>query len=179
MKPKVISEKVVYKSPLTKVISGKVKLSNGNIVEWDWIDNADGVAVLPVDKDGNVYLVKEWRAAWKKDVIQITAGSCVTEDEKIRIEQVHNELREEIGMDAKKVEKLISGYASGRINYQIHVYLATDLFPSKKDPDQDEILEVIKMPFKEAYDLFVSGKEKTTSYTLLAFLLADRYLQLP
>lgn len=176
MKPKVISEKIVYKSFLTKVIATKVRLSNGSKVDWEYIDHPDGVAVLPVDKDSNVYLVKEWRAAWKQDVIQIPAGTCISKTEQGRVNQVHNELREEIGQDARTIKKLIFYYGSGKINYVPHVYLATDLFPSQKDPDQDEILEIIKMPFDEAYEMFISGKEKTTSYTIIAFLMVKEKL---
>lgn len=177
MKPKVLSEKIVYQSPLTKVISAKVKLSTGKVVDWDYIDNANAVAVLPLDDDGNVYLCKEWRIAWKKYVLQIPAGTCTAEDEKGRIQQVHNELQEEIGMDARKITKLISYMTSARINYVPHVYLAQDLFPAKKAPDEDEILEVIKMPFDKAYEMFVSGKELTTSYTIIAFLMAKDRLR--
>lgn len=172
MKPKILSEKVVYQSPLTKVLAAKVKLSNGKEVEWDWIDNADAVCILPIDKEGNVYLCKEWRVAYKRDILQIPAGTCTAEDEAGRLAQIHNELREEIGMDAKKITKLISYITSARINYMPHIYLAEDLFPSTKDPDEDEILEVIKMPFDQAYDMFVSGKELTPSYTIVAFLMA-------
>lgn len=172
MKPKVLSEKVVYQSALTKVISAKVKLSNGKIVEWDYIDNANAVAVLPLDKDGNVYLCKEWRIAWKKYVLQIPAGTCTAEDEEGRIQQVHNELQEEIGMDAGKITKLGLYMTSARIKYVPHVYLAQDLFPSRRDPDEDEILDVIKMHFDKAYEMFISGKEFTPSYTLVAFLMA-------
>lgn len=176
MKPKVISEKTVYKSPLTKVIAAKVRLSNGNIVDWEYIDHADGVAVLPLDRDGNVYLCKEWRLAWSRELIQIPAGTCATDNEKVRIQQVHNELREEIGMDARKVEKLIAYYNSGKINYMPHIYLATDLFPSPKTSDESEIINIVKMPFNEAYEKFISGKEPTSGLTLIAFLMAKEKL---
>ncbi len=176
MKPKILSEKIVYQSSLTKIIATKVKMTNGKVVNWEYIDHANGVGVLPIDKDGNVYLCKEWRPAWKDYVLQIPAGTCIARDEKGRIKQVHNELREEIGMDTKKIEKLASFMVSGKINYMPHVYLANDLFPSYKDPDEDEVLEVIKIPFDKAYERFVSGKIPTTSYTLIAFLMAKEKL---
>ena len=84
----------------------------------------------------------------------------------------NNELREEISMDSDNIEKLISVLLAARVKSKIDIYLARDLFPSKKDPDEDEILEIIKMPFDEAYEMFVSGREPTTSYTLVAFLMA-------
>src|SRR3989338_4823065 len=107
-KPKIIEEKVLYKSGLSEVISAKVKLPNGKIVEWDYFGNADVVVILPLDKEGNVYLCKEWRPAWRKDILQLPAGHCLSKTEKGRLKQAHNELREEIGMDAKKLTKLIS-----------------------------------------------------------------------
>lgn len=170
-KPKIISEKVLYKSNLSEVISAKVKLANGKIVEWDYFGNADVVAVLPVDHDGNVYLCKEWRPAWRQDVIQIPAGHCTAKTEAGRVKQAHNELREEIGMDTKKLKKLVSYATSARMNYLVHLYLAQDLFTSYKDPDEDEFIKVVKIPFKKAYQKFVKDWELTTSSTITALLL--------
>lgn len=79
-------------------------------------------------------------------------------------------------MDASKITKLASYLTAARINYIPHVYLAQELFPSTKDPDEDEIIEVIKMPFQRAYDLFISGEELTTSFTFVAFLMAKQKL---
>lgn len=171
-KPKILSEKVLYKSGLSEVIEAKVKLPTGKIVEWDYFGNLDVVAVLPIDSDGDVYLVKEWRPAWRKEIMQIPAGHCTAKTEAGRIKQVHNELREETGIDAKKISKLVSYAPSARMNYQVHLYLAQDLFPSYKDPDDDEFIEVIKMPFAKAYQMFVKDWHLTTSSTILALNMA-------
>lgn len=48
-KPEIIDEQVVYQSSLTRVLSAKIELPNGKSAEWDWIDNANSVAVLPID----------------------------------------------------------------------------------------------------------------------------------
>lgn len=175
-KPKIISEKILYESNLSEVISAKVKLANGKIVEWDYFGNADVVVILPLDKEGNVYLCKEWRPAFRKDFIQIPAGHCISKTEKGRLKQAHNELREEIGLDAKKLKKLISYAPSARMNYTVHVYLAEGLFPSYKDPDEDEFIEVIKMPFEKAYRMFVKDWHLTTGSTSMALLLAKDLL---
>lgn len=172
MKPKIISEKVLYKSKLSEVISAKVRLHTGKIVEWDYFGNADVVAVLPIDQDGNVYLVKEWRPAWRQEVVQIPAGHCTYKTELGRLKQAHNELREEIGMDAKKLKKIVKFATSARMNYTVHLYLAQDLFSSYKDPDVDEFIQVLKMPFKKAYKMFVEDWQLTTSSTIMALVLA-------
>lgn len=177
MKPKIISEKIVYQSGLTKVFMTEIELPGGKIVEWDWIDNSNVVAIIPIDEKGNIYLCKEWRPAWKADIIQIPAGGCNAEDEQGRLKQVHNELREEISMDARKIEKLITYYGGGRMNYVIHLYLAEGLFPSKKDPDEGEIIEVIKMPFDKAYERFIKNGEPTLGSTVIGLLMAKEKLR--
>lgn len=78
-----------------------------------------------------------------------------------------------------KIDSLITVMLAARTKAAVTIYLARDLYPSKKDPDPDEFVEVIKMPFEKAYKMFVSGKVPTTSYTIIAFLLADRYLRRP
>ena len=171
-KPKIIEEKVIYKSGLSEVISAKVKLPDGKIVEWDYFGNEDVVAILSIDKEGNVYFVKEWRPAFRKNIIQIPAGHCPFKTEKGRLKQAHNELREETGMGAKKLTKLISYAPSARMNYLLHLYLAEDLYPSYKDPDVDEIIEVVKIPFKKAYQMFVKKWQLTTGSTMIALLMA-------
>lgn len=176
MKPKVISEKVVYQGPSTKVHLAKVKLLSGKIVEWDHAHGSHVVAMLPIDSDNNVYLVKEWRIAWRAEILQIPAGGVDAEDEKGRLKQLHNELKEEIGMDAKKIERLASVMLAARTRSKIDIYLVRDLYKAKKDPDEDEILEIVKMPFDKAYEMFISGKVVTTSYTLVAFLMAREKL---
>jgi len=175
--PEIISEKVLYKSGLSSVISAKVKLANKKIVEWDYFGNADVVAVLPLDKDGYVYLCKEWRPAFRKDIIQIPAGHCIAKTEKGRLKQTHNELKEETGMDAKTITKLLVYAPSARMNYLLHLYLAQDLFPSPKDPDEDEFIEVVKMPFKKAYKMFVLDWQLTTGSTVMALVLAKELIR--
>ena len=88
------------------------------------------------------------------------------------MKQVHNELREETGMDAKKLTKLITYAPSARMNYKVHLFLAEDLFPSYKDPDEDELIEIVKMPFKKAYQMYVVENKLTTSSTIMALVLA-------
>lgn len=172
MKPKILEEKIVYKSGLSEVIVAKVKLFNNKIVEWDYFSNLDVVAILPLDKEENVYFCKEWRPAWRKDLIQIPAGHCQYKTEAGRVKQAHNELREEIGMDTKDLVKLVVYAPSARMNYKVHLYMAKGLFKAHKAPDEDEFITVVKMPFAKAYRIFVKEWKLTTSSTILALVLA-------
>jgi ADP-ribose pyrophosphatase len=178
MKPRIIGpEKIKHRSYRFLVKGAKLKFPNGNVANWEYIDHPDVVAILPIDKAGNVYLVREWRLPWKREVLSIPAGVCNGRTARAKLVQARNELREETGMDAKHIKKLTSFYAAASIRLNFNVYLATGLFPSFKEPDENEFIQVVKMPFAKAYKLFLTGKETTTSSTLIAFSLAKEILK--
>jgi hypothetical protein len=74
MKPKIISKETEYKCNWLTVKGFKVKLPTGKVVKWEVPTMADFVDIVPIDKKGNVYFVKEWRVAWEKDVLRIPTG---------------------------------------------------------------------------------------------------------
>jgi 8-oxo-dGTP pyrophosphatase MutT (NUDIX family) len=171
--PKILSRETKFKGQWLEVIGEKVQLSNGKIVEWETPVSNDVVFIVALDDKNNIYLSEEWRVAWEKDILTVPAGGVnnnVTEEE--RIQQARNELREEVGFDCKKIEKIGTFLASARTRRKYHLYLAKDLFESPKDKDPDEIIKVVKMPFSKALDLFLSGKRETTNCTMLSLLLA-------
>ena len=175
---KVHPAKVVYRGDNNYAVKkAKVDFGPHGAVQWNYTEFHDVVAVVAVDKKGLVYLAKEWRLAWNQEILQIPGGVCKSRTEKGRVQQVHNELREEIGIDAKKIRKLGQFYMSSRIRCMVHLYLATDLFEAKKKPDDFEFIEVVTMPFDRAYKRFVSGKNTSTGYTLAAFLLAKEKMR--
>lgn len=173
--PKVISKKVKYIGKWLNIVGVNV-LVDGKKHYWEYTDGGDGVSVVPVDGK-NVYLVKEYRVPLGRYITQIPAGGCYAKNERGRRAQARNELREEVGKDAGKIEKLATVISSGRSTTLFHVYLATGLFDSPKKADDGENVEVIKMPIRKAYKRFLSG-ELTPSYSLLGLGLAMRRLRI-
>lgn len=178
MKPKIISRKVNYKGLWLSIESKKIKLPTGKVVAWENIVTSDFVAVVALDEKKNIYLSKEWRSAWEKEILQIPAGECHFKTEKERLLQARNELREEIGFDAQKWQKLVSCPSDARRRAKVHLFLATKLFKSKKENEDSEIIKPVKMPFHKAYKLFLNGKKATTSYTILGMALAKEKLKI-
>jgi len=173
--PKVISKKVKYFGKWLNIVGVNV-LVDGKKHYWEYTDGGDGVSIVPVEGK-NVYLVKEYRVPLGRHIMQIPAGGCYAKNESGRVRQARNELREEVGKDAEKIEKLATVISSGRSTTLFHVYLATRLFDSPKEADDGENVEVIKMPLRKAYKMFVNG-ELTPSYSLLGLGLAMRRLRL-
>ncbi len=169
--PKILGEETVYKRGI-EVVMAKVDFGDGTVHDQEYRKLPDVVAIVPIDSENNVYLCKEWRTAHRKYVLQIPAGKCNEKTEDGRIRQAHNELREEVGLDARKLEKLYSGLFMASIQSNVSIYLARELFESKKNPDSDEKIEVVKIPFEEALNLFSTGKEETLSYSYLGLVLA-------
>lgn len=177
--PTILGEAIVYKSPRTQVKNIKLQFGNTQPVEWEYPQVPDGVNAVPLLPDNNVVFVREWRPAWKQPILQIPGGNCDSSNEESRILQIRKELQEEIGMDAKKLKKLTSYAIVAGIRKTVHLYLATGLFPftiQKGKKDEHEYLEVVTMSLGDALELFLSGREFTTSYTLVGLLLTERLI---
>lgn len=132
-------------------------------------------AVIPVDSDGNVYLVRQFRAPLEKVTLEIPAGKLDFKGED-RFECAKRELREETGYAAGKWTHLTDlATTPGFCDEIIGIYLAQDLIPGETDPDDDEFLNVVKMPLSEAVDLAMRG-EVPDSKTICGLLMADKLI---
>ena len=175
---KVISTKIDYDTEWIQIYKSKVELHNGKRVNWYTPRTGDFVVVVPI-QGTDVYLTKEWRIAWKKHLVIPPAGALGlrkrTEEQRVR--QARNELREEIGFDAKSIMRLGQFSLSSRINSRCFVYLARDLFRNKKARDEGEYIETVKMPFEKALESSLLGTLPTTSYTIAALAMAKRALE--
>ncbi len=163
-----------YQAHVFDVASVHVRLPNGRERSYDLIEHGDSVTILPVDADGNIYFVKQYRIGSNSDLLELPAG--VMDPGEDPLVSARRELREEIGMDAKEIKSLHGFYlAAGYSDEFNHVFLATGLFESPLDPDEDEFLNIEKIPINEVYqkalqDTFQDAK------TLAALLLARPYL---
>ena len=174
----ILEKKTLLKSGRLEVISAKAKLDNDNLVNFTYTKFPMTVSIVPVDENNNVYLCKEWRVAWNRHIIQLPAGVCENKKEEIDPStRAHKELVEEVGLKAKKLEKLATSGISANSNGIHHIFLATKLIKTERHLDENEIIEVIEMPVNEAYEMFLMG-ELTTGYTILGLSLAKEKLKI-
>ncbi|MBV9325073.1 MAG: NUDIX hydrolase [Chloroflexi bacterium] len=85
------------------------------------------VSVVPVDADGNVYLVRQWRYPWGRNSWEIPGGTC--EAGETPLDAAQRELGEEVGVRASDWEPLGTGYSSASVNAHWHTFLAHGLEP--------------------------------------------------
>ncbi len=118
------------------------------------------VAVVPIDDDNNVYLVRQWRYPWASNSWEIPSGGG--EGTETPREAAERELAEEVGLCASTWEPLGSGYSSASIKGRWHLYLARNLRPApagahtRDGAEQDLIAR--RVPLSDAVAAALDGR---------------------
>ncbi len=165
-----------YHGRVFDVYEEDVVLPNGRTSRLSRIDHGATITAVPVDAKGNLILLRQYRHAVGKYLIEIPAGNM--DKNETPEECALRELQEEIGYGAKRLVKLYEGYlVPGYCNEYMYFYLALDLYDSHKAADEDEIIEKFTVSFEEAFAMLGRG-EIEDSKTALGLCLAERYFKL-
>jgi len=146
-------------------------MENGRTTTREIIEHADCIAVIAIDNDDNILLVKQFRKSVDKELLEIPAGGIDPGEDPEAA--VRRELREEIGYFPRKVEELGGFYsAPGYCSEYLYLYLASDLTPSRLFADDTEGIEVVRVPLSQIPGLITSGSitDAKSIAGLLAFL---------
>ena len=147
------------------------KLPNGKLAKREVAMHVGASAVLPVDDEGYTYLVRQYRAPIGQVLLEIPAGKLDSVDED-RLLAARRELQEETGLTAENWEHLADIFTTpGFSNEKISLYLATGLKRGEAAPDEDEFLNVARMPLSEAVAAAARG-EIADGKTVCALLMA-------
>jgi 8-oxo-dGTP pyrophosphatase MutT (NUDIX family) len=158
-----------------KVRRDYLKTPNGDETKLEIIEHGGSVVLVPVDDDGNLLLVRQYRHAAKQDLLELPAGT--RHEEEPFEECAAREIREETGMEAGKLQKVGNFFlAPGYSTEFMAVFLATALSHNPLQADFDEFLQVEKISVKKATELFQSG-DILDAKSLAAWLLAKPYLE--
>lgn len=151
-----LSSKVVYSGRVVRLRVDDIKLPDGRQTSREVVEHGDCVAVIPLDADGNVLLVRQFRKPVEKDLLEIPAG-CIDPGEE-PVATVRREMREETGYLPRKIEKLGGFYASpGYCTEYLHLYLATDLVPDRLQAEDTDSIELVRVPLSRITGLIASG----------------------
>jgi len=153
----------------------ETRLPDGRISFYDLVQHNDSVTILPVDQEGNIWFVQQFRMGSMNILLELPAG--VLGDSEDPETGAAREVREEIGLSAGKLHKLGEYYlAPGYSTEFMHAFLATDLRPDPLQADDDEFLKVQVIPTKTAYEMVQKGEIKD-SKTLATLLLAEKLIR--
>jgi ADP-ribose pyrophosphatase len=158
-----------------KIRRDHLKTPDGRETKFEIIEHGGSVIIVPIDSDGNVHFVRQYRHAAGMDLLELPAG---TRDGDEPFEEcAAREIREETGMEAGKLQKVGEFYlAPGYSTEFMVVYLATDLKHNPLEADDDEFLSVEKIPVAEAIHRAERG-EIPDAKSLAALLLASPFLK--
>ncbi len=174
MKFELLKSETAYKGRAFSVRLDHLLTPDGKTVKYDILEHIGSISIVPLDENGQLYFVRQYRQAAQMDLLELPAGTL--EAGEPPAEAAAREIREEIGMAAKNLKEIGSFYlAPGYSTELMHVFLATGLTHNPLSPDADEYLSVEKMSVAKAFELAENG-HLLDSKSLAALLLARQYL---
>lgn len=168
-KYKKLGETLVYKSKLLELYEDHLELPDGNQVIYDLVKHAGGAAVLPIDEQGKLVLIRQYRNSVDEEVFEIPAGLLEAEDTTGEY-CARRELEEETGYRAGRLEFIARVYGCiGVSNEKTDIFLAEHLIPCERHLDPEEFIEIHHLELQEALDM-IQRKEIVDAKTVIAIL---------
>jgi len=170
-----IGSETLLQGRVFKIRRDTLKTPDGRDTKFEIIEHGGSVIIIPIDSDGNIHFVRQYRHAAGIDLLELPAGT--RDGDEPYEDCAAREVREETGMEAGKLQKVGEFYlAPGYSTEFMVVYLATDLKNNPLEADDDEFLEVEKIPIQKAFELAGQGKMPDAK-SLAALLLVKPYLK--
>jgi len=168
---KKLSQKDIYKGVRVHLITEQMELPNGKEVTWELIKHIGAAAIIPIDKEGKIIMVEQYRNASDSITLEIPAGILDAKNED-PINCAHRELEEETGYKTNDLEFLFKFYSSiGICDEVISIYVAKNLIETQQNLDEDEFVELKRYTLDELIEMIYNGiiiDNKTIS-SLLAY----------
>jgi ADP-ribose pyrophosphatase len=169
-----LTRTLLYSGRVFDVAQHQVRLPDGRAQTYDLVEHHGAVTLLPVDAAGNLLFVRQYRVGAQAALLELPAG--VLHPGEDPAEGAAREIREETGFSAARLQRLGGFYmAPGYSTEYMHVFLAAGLAPDPLPQDDDEFLELVRIPAGEALGMALRG-EIEDGKTLVALLLGREYL---
>ena len=171
--PKVLSAETVFHSNLFDVVRESLQWKDGQTVVRDTVIHPGAAATLVFEDADTVVLVRQYRRAARAELLEVVAG-VLTPGEDPQAAALR-ELEEETGLRAARIEPLFTFNPSpGLLGETMHLFVAWELSPGQRNLDDDERLEVVRMPFAQLRNAvqrgeIVDGKTAMLVSHLVAF----------
>jgi ADP-ribose pyrophosphatase len=148
---KTVTSQTLFEGRVIDLVFEEVLLPNGKTSTREIIKHPGAVAVIPITSDGKIVMVRQFRKALERELVEIPAGK-LEKGEKPEL-TARRELEEETGYECETLDHLISFYTSpGFADEIVHVYIAEGLTKkvNKLELDEDEFVEVVELSLEEA-----------------------------
>ncbi len=175
MSTKVLSEKTVLTADFFKINEVNLELKDGSKRTYLQGRRDPSISVIPMDKNGDIYLIKEYRYMYKKYLLQTVGG--MVEHGLSALDTAKKELQEEAGITATDWLELGKYQAASSIlTWETRLFLAKGLSMVKRDLEEAEEISVVKLPLQEAIEKVLTG-EINTAAAVTNILWVDKLRQ--
>lgn len=156
---KTIDSKDIYQGKILKLRVDRVALPDGSESTREIIEHTGAVAIVAIDGENNLWMVKQYRKAVEEILMEIPAGTLEKGEEPLACAK--RELAEETGLIAEDWQEILSYYsAPGFVTEKLHLFLAKNFTQGDINLDRDEFLYTVKIPLADAYKAIFAGQIK-------------------
>ena len=167
--PQIIDSTEIFSGRVFSVTVDTIR-EGGTTYKREVVHHPGSAVIIPAFPNGTVALVRQYRHPALRYLLEAPAGT-LNHGERPE-EGAARELEEELGFVAGKMEKLSEFYVSpGFCEEKMWVYLATDLTKTAQRLEDDELLEVVRMPVQQALEMITDG-EIDDAKTIIGLMLA-------
>jgi len=164
--PRVLTSQRVYTGKIIDLRVDEIALPDRGTAVREVVEHPGAVVVAALDAQEQVYLVRQYRHAIGRYLLELPAGGL--EPDEAPLAAAQRELREEVGLSAGEWVPLGSFYSTpGFSSEQLHAYLAKDLKEVPRDLDDDEDIRVVRYPLTQVFEHLEDVPDAKTLATLL------------
>ena len=156
MAEETLSSRLIFEGRAVRLRVDTVRTPDGRETTREIVEHEECVAVIAVDEEGDILLVRQFRKPVEKELLEIPAGGI--DPGETPEDSVRREMREETGFLPRKLEKLGGFYSSpGFCTEYLYLYLATDLVSSPLQAEDSEGITLVRVPPAQIPALLASG----------------------
>lgn len=172
---KTMKSEKVYDGKMLNLRIDTVELPDKKYSKREIVEHPGSVCIVPINDNNEIYLVKQYRKAIDKEILEIPAGKIeIGEEPK---DCAIRELKEETGLKAGNYEYVLEFYSSpGFCNEKMHLFIAKDLEEGKATPDIDEYIDIEKVKLEKLLHMVEIG-EINDSKTIIGIQMVERLIK--
>ncbi len=150
---------VAFQGHAFKLRQDYLRTPDGRNVIYEIVEHPGAVTIVPVDEDRRILFIKQYRPATGEVLLELPAGTLKPGEDPL--DCASREVREETGMAANQLDHIGELWlAPGYSTEYLHFYLATGLYESPLEQDEDEFIEVERITYEDALEMVARGEIK-------------------
>lgn len=166
---RILGKTLKYHGHIVDFYAYDLQVPNGNKAQWDIIEHKGAAAILPVDSDGKIIMVRQYRGAIDDLLLEIPAGGRDSVEEEF-ITCASRELEEEIGFRSEHIFPLIDYHSAAAYTSElIRIFYTEELIPSHQHLDENEFVQIERYTVDELTDM-IFRREITDGKTIAAVM---------